>query len=72
MKPLRSWKSNATGANYPIGWEITVPGEELRFTIQPLLDNQELVLAPIIYWEGAYDLTGDAPGKRSPVTATSS
>jgi predicted secreted hydrolase len=63
MTPTSFWKSPATQANYPIEWEIVLPREELRFTIHPVLPDQELVLAPIIYWEGAYDIAGTRAGK---------
>jgi predicted secreted hydrolase len=63
MTPTKFWKSETTGANYPIAWQIAVPREQLRFTIAPLLANQELVLTPLIYWEGACDLAGTRTGK---------
>jgi predicted secreted hydrolase len=58
MTPEAFWKSKTTNANYPIGWRVAVPKEQLEFTIHPALPNQELVLDPIIYWEGAFDLVG--------------
>ena len=58
MAPLAFWKSHSTNANYPVAWQIEVPKAGLSFTIQPLLENQELVLPPLIYWEGAFDLAG--------------
>ncbi|MEO6871550.1 MAG: lipocalin-like domain-containing protein [Chthoniobacterales bacterium] len=64
MTPTRFWKSKKTGANYPIVWKIAVPGEQLDFTITPVLADQELVLAPIIYWEGAFDIAGTQAGKK--------
>lgn len=64
MTPTSFWKSKTTSANYPIGWQIAVPREQLRFTIHPVLADQELVLAPIIYWEGAFDIEGTQVGKQ--------
>ena len=64
MTPTRSWKSPKTGATYPIAWKIAVPREQLAFTIAPVLDDQELVLAPIIYWEGAFRIDGTRSGKK--------
>jgi predicted secreted hydrolase len=63
MRATCFWKSKTTKANYPIGWEIAVPREQLQFTISPLLANQELVFTPLIYWEGAFDLIGTQSGK---------
>ncbi|MEO8045339.1 MAG: lipocalin-like domain-containing protein [Spartobacteria bacterium] len=57
------WKSPQTKANYPIGWRVRVPKEQLEFTIEPVLPNQELVLGPLIYWEGAFDVSGMRAGK---------
>jgi predicted secreted hydrolase len=52
-----------TKANYPIGWRIVVPKEQLEFRIQPVLADQELVFSPLIYWEGAFDLIGTRAGQ---------
>ena len=58
MTPERFWRSGATKANYPIGWRVVIPKEQLDFRIQPVLANQELVFGPLVYWEGAFDLVG--------------
>jgi predicted secreted hydrolase len=63
MTPRAFWKSSATKANYPIGWRIAMPKAQLYFTIEPVLENQELVLPPLTYWEGVFDLTGTRDGK---------
>ncbi|MEO6971357.1 MAG: lipocalin-like domain-containing protein [Chthoniobacterales bacterium] len=58
MTPETFWRSKKTKANYPIGWRIAVPKEQLTFTLRPVMPDQELALEPLIYWEGAVDLTG--------------
>jgi predicted secreted hydrolase len=63
MTPISFWKSPRTKANYPIAWRVGVPKAQLDFTIQPVLENQELVFTPLIYWEGAFDLVGTRAGK---------
>ena len=63
MIPLAFWKSEETKANYPIGWRVRIGKEDLDFTIKPLLENQELVFGPLIYWEGAFDLEGMRAGR---------
>ncbi|CAN5503523.1 lipocalin-like domain-containing protein [soil metagenome] len=63
MTPERIWKSSATKASYPIGWKIMVPKEKLKFQIKPVLVNQELVLPPLTYWEGTFDLVGTRAGQ---------
>lgn len=62
----KHWKSSATKANYPAGWHVVIPGRQLDITIEPLLDNQELIgdqTSGISYWEGACKATGTANGK---------
>jgi predicted secreted hydrolase len=58
MIPESFWRSSATKADYPIGWRIVISKEKLDFTINPVLRNQELVLGPLVYWEGAFDASG--------------
>jgi predicted secreted hydrolase len=52
-----SWKSPASGAVYPAGWTVEVPGEGLRLNVTPRLPDQEL-RGFFIYWEGASTVTG--------------
>ncbi|HEX4640114.1 MAG TPA: lipocalin-like domain-containing protein [Chthoniobacterales bacterium] len=63
MTPTAFWKSKASGAQYPIAWRIVLPVQQAEFTIKPALDDQELRLDPITYWEGAIDATGTHDGK---------
>jgi predicted secreted hydrolase len=62
-----TWASPHTGAVYPSGWTVTVEGAgadggPLRFTVTPLLRDQELHGGGIAYWEGAVQLSGDVTG----------
>ena len=63
LTPLRSWKSAKTGATYPLGWRVSLPGRQMEFTITPRLDDQELVLPPVSYWEGAIAAGGTKAGR---------
>ena len=63
MTPEKFWQSDKTTAKYPIGWRIAVPKEQLAFTLDPVMPNQELSLEPLIYWEVAFDLEGTRDGK---------
>lgn len=56
------WKSEKTGAVYPIGWRVRVPSRGIDIAVQSVLKDQELALAPLIYWEGAVDVSGSAKG----------
>jgi predicted secreted hydrolase len=63
MAPIAFWKSKTSGAQYPIGWRVTLPGRQTEFVIRAALENQELALGPITYWEGAIDASGMREGK---------
>ncbi len=62
--PLRHWTSAASTARYPVAWTVETPAG--RFTVQALLDNQELdsrASTGAVYWEGLSELL-DAQGRR--------
>ena len=60
--PLRTWTSPASGATYPLHWEISVPSANLRLRVTPRLQDQELVSEPgtggVTYWEGSISVQG--------------
>ncbi len=58
LRPLSWWKSKATGGQYPIAWELSIPALELSCRVTTPVENQELVLLPIAYWEGLIDVRG--------------
>lgn len=68
MTPGGTWKSPHTGGLYPAGFEIAVPSRALTLTLTPQLADQELLLPPFAYWEGAVKGEGRVNG--SPVTAS--
>jgi predicted secreted hydrolase len=57
-----TWRSPHSGGVYPAEWTITIPGEELKLRIRPVIANQELGLS-YIYWEGAVDVEGEHKGQ---------
>lgn len=64
LTPGRMWESAASRARYPVQWTIATPAG--RFTVNALLDNQELdsrSSTGAIYWEGLSDLLDEA-GRR--------
>jgi predicted secreted hydrolase len=63
MTPVSTWKSKTNGAQYPIGWRIALPKQRAEFTVHAALEDQELKLGPITYWEGAIDAAGTREGK---------
>jgi predicted secreted hydrolase len=63
MTPVRRWKSKASGGDYPIEWRIEIPEQELSLSVTPVLDDQELALNQLTYWEGAIDISGKRAGR---------
>ena len=50
------WTSPATGADYPAGWTIRIPGDDLVIDLRPTVADQELDTRPttgVVYWEGS-------------------
>ena len=61
IRATSSWTSPHTGAIYPSGWTISVPGHGLRLRLDPLLRDQELDTrgsTGVVYWEGAVGVSG--------------
>ncbi len=55
------WRSPATGAEYPAGWRVEVPGEGLALAVTPRLadqENQASLAGGLFYWEGAVVVAG--------------
>jgi len=66
--PSRTWTSPATGATYPAGWTIRIPGEGLVIDLEPTVAAQELdtrATTGVIYWEGSQVVAATRDG--SPV-----
>ena len=64
---LDHWRSQATRANYPSGWRLTINDPQLHasLTLLPELKNQELVAYQSTgnsYWEGAVSIQGQSGG----------
>jgi len=54
--PARTWTSAETGATYPAGWTIRIPGEGLVIDLEPTVADQELdtrATTGVVYWEGS-------------------
>jgi predicted secreted hydrolase len=50
------WISPATGADYPAGWTIAIPGDDLVIELEPTVAEQELdtrATTGVVYWEGS-------------------
>jgi predicted secreted hydrolase len=61
LRPRERWTSDATGAAYPVAWQVEVASEGLELFVEPWLKDQENELG-IVYWEGAVRVSGSATG----------
>jgi len=69
VEPIDQWTSPRSGATYPSGWRIQVPGEALDLIVTPTVLDQELdtrTTTGVIYWEGSQTVRGTRAGE--PVT----
>ena len=57
-----TWRSPRSGARYPAGWRIAVPGAGIDLALTPLLADQELDVG-FRYWEGAVAVEGTSGGE---------
>ena len=58
------WKSPATQGRYPIAWQLAIPKLGIALRITTPVSNQELVVKPIVYWEGLIDVDGLRSGAK--------
>jgi predicted secreted hydrolase len=61
-----TFRSDKTGAVYPLRWRIAIPQEALALTVMTPLASQELDLTDSIgaaYWEGLVDVEGSRRGR---------
>ncbi len=60
------WTSPATGATWPAGWRVRLPGEGLDIGLRPSVAQQELDTRPttgVVYWEGSQVVTATRDGR---------
>jgi len=57
---LDTWRS-PQGGQYPQGWRISIPSQQLQVEVQPVMAAQELETW-VRYWEGAVDVRGEQAG----------
>jgi predicted secreted hydrolase len=59
------WTSPASGADYPAGWRISIPGESLVIELAPTVADQELdtrATTGVVYWEGSQRVSATRAG----------
>ncbi len=62
IEALGTWNSRVSDSEYPSGWRIVLPDQQLELELRPLLADQENRLS-IVYWEGAVDVVGTVSGR---------
>jgi len=61
LEATTHWRSPHTGVDYPSGWRLRVPHEQIDLNITPVFKDQELDTrgtTMIVYWEGACTVAG--------------
>jgi predicted secreted hydrolase len=56
VEVIGRWQSPRTGADYPAGWRISLPAEDLEVDLTPAVSDQELdtrATTGVVYWEGS-------------------
>lgn len=68
LTPGTTWHSNASGADYPVSWAISIPKININLNMSTPLLNQEMLAVPgggsPTYWEGASRFDGVKDGLR--------
>ena len=64
LKAESFWTSPATQGRYPIAWRLAIPKLGVALRISTPLSDQELVVPPIVYWEGLIDVEGARAGAK--------
>ncbi len=64
--PSEIWRSPQSGAGYPVGWRISIPGREVELKLRAAIDDQEMrttASTGVTYWEGSIEVSGTHRGK---------
>ncbi|MDM8001239.1 MAG: lipocalin-like domain-containing protein [Dehalococcoidia bacterium] len=65
LRPLRYWKSRLTRITYAVDWEMEVPTMETRLRSRAHVDGQQMIVWPMIFWEGSNLVSGLFEGKET-------
>lgn len=61
-RPLRTWRSPHTGAEYPVSWRLESAALDLSLEVHARMDDQEMRTA-VQYWEGSIRVGGEHRGR---------
>ena len=66
LEPGRTWTSPASGARYPVRWDVHLSSAGVDLVATAAIDDQELHTdqsTGVTYWEGAIDVAGQVRGR---------
>jgi predicted secreted hydrolase len=63
LKPLRYWKSRLTRITYAVDWEMEIPGMGIQLRSRAHVDAQQMIVWPMIFWEGSNSVSGVFEGQ---------
>jgi predicted secreted hydrolase len=66
LEPTGSWTSPDSGGEYPSGWRVRLPSDDLDLEVEPLLRAAELDgrgSTGVVYWEGPVRVSGSHSGE---------
>ncbi|MSQ12033.1 MAG: hypothetical protein EXR48_05010 [Dehalococcoidia bacterium] len=66
VSPGGAWRSEASGAAYPVEWSVRIPGYGVDVAITPVVEASEFDATPTTrnrYWEGEVGVTGSHGGE---------
>jgi predicted secreted hydrolase len=63
LRPLRYWKSTLTRITYAVDWKMEVPEMGIELRSRAHLDAQQMILWPMIFWEGSNSISGVFEGQ---------
>jgi predicted secreted hydrolase len=62
VEVLERWRSPLDGTDYPSGWRLRIPEEQIDLVLTPRVRDQEMNVS-FRYWEGALEVEGTAAGR---------
>lgn len=63
LKPTKTWTAPDSKVSYPIEWDVEIASLDVALKVAAALENQQLRMAAMTYWEGATTIRGSLGGK---------
>jgi predicted secreted hydrolase len=66
LTPTAWWRSPETGGEYPSGWRVRVPSDDIDLVVEPLVQAAEVDgrgSTGVVYWEGPVTVSGSHRGE---------